>query len=230
MAQKKDGRLAAQQNKAGLSFYKTWEIDKAIAAFQSAAAADPSHPDYPLNLARTYARSGDFGLALEALGDYLHNEPDEAIAARYEWLFASTLDDVEKMLTDAMTKMELSLPQVGKALQMWLEYRIMAGRRPLRIRKPEVWAAAITYAIVKTNFLPIELVVIAAAYGVKSAAVQTKYKELVEALDLIAADYRYFVGDENPLDKVVDAGETAEARDLLTELERRFKNNKKSSN
>ena len=229
MAQKKDGRLAAQHNKAGLAFYETWEIEKAITSFQSAAAADPTHPDYPLNLARTYARSGDFGLALEALGDYLHNEPDEAIAARYEWLFASTLDDVEKTLTDKMAQMELSLPLIGKALQMWLEYRIMAGRRPLIIRKPELWAAAITYAIVKTNFLATELADIAAAFDVKPAAVQAKYKELVEELDLIAADYRYFVGDENPLDQVVDAGETPEARDLLAELERRFKNNKKSS-
>ncbi|MCP4358102.1 MAG: hypothetical protein GY796_08830 [Chloroflexi bacterium] len=39
---------------------------------------------------------------------------------------------------------------------------------------------------------------------------------LVHTLDLMPADYRYFTGEENPLDKLV------EATQLLEELERQF--------
>ncbi len=227
MAARKDGRLAAKQNKAGIACYKNWELEKAIAAFQAAILADPDSPEFPLNLARAYARSGDFGKALQALGAYLHNETKDEIAARYEQLFSSSLDEVERILTDALPKMTLSLPQIGKALQMWLEYRIVIGRRPLHIPQPGLWAAAITYAIVKTNMLTLERAEVAAIYGVKEQSLQNKYQELVNTLDLIAADYRYFVGEDNPLDQVVVAGETEQARDLFAELERRFKNGNK---
>ena len=227
MAARKDDRLAAKQNEAGIAFYENWELEKAIAAFQAAILGDPDSPEFPLNMARAYARSGDFGKALQALGAYLHNETKDEIATRYEQLFSSSLDEVERVLTDTMPQMALSLPQIGKALQMWLEYRIVVGRRPLRLRQPSLWAAAITYAIVKTNMLTLGRAEVAALYGVKEQALQNKYQKLVDSLDLIAADYRYFVGEENPLDKVVSAGETEQARDLFAELERRFENGNK---
>ena len=224
MTARKNGRLAAKQNESGLAFYEAWELEKAIVAFQAAATADPDNPEYPLNLARTYARSGDFGQAMKALGEYLHNETKDEIAARYEQLFSSALDGVEQSLTETMPEMELSLPQIGKALQMWLEYRIVVGRRPLRLPKPELWAAAITYAIIKINILDLSRDSVAAQYAVQERALQDKYKELVRTLDLMPADYRYFLGEENPLDDVIAAGETPEARKLLSKLERHFKN------
>ncbi len=224
MTGKQDGRFAAKQNKIGLEFYKSWEMDKAIAGFQSAIAAAPQNPEYHLNLARAYARSGDFGKAMQALGSYLHNETKEDVAARYEQLFSSALDGVEQALTETMPKMKMSLPQIGKALQMWLEYRIVVGRRPLRIPKPEPWAAAITYTIVKINLLELSRGRVADQFGVREQALVEKYKELVQTLDLMPADYRYFLGEENPLDDVVAAGETSKASQLLAKLERRFKN------
>ena len=224
MTGRKDGRLAAKENKAGLKFYEAWELDKAAAAFQAATAADPANPEYHLNLARVYARSGDFDLAMRALGDYLHNETKDEVAARYERLFSSALDEVERLLTEKMPQMALPLPQIGKALQMWLEYRIVAGRRPLRIPQPETWAAAVTYAVCKINLLETERANIAETYGVKERALQKKYKELVNALDLMAGDYRYYLGEVNPLDDVIAAEEPAQADALLTELERQFKN------
>jgi hypothetical protein len=39
----------------------------------------------------------------------------------------------------------------------------------------------------------------------------------VETLDVMPCDYRYFRGDENPLDKLVEAAE------LLEALEKRFR-------
>lgn len=228
MPTRKKSRQAAKQNKAGLDFYETWELQDAVAAFRAATEAEPDNPEYHLNLARTYARQGDFGQAMQALGDYLHNETQDEIASRYERMFSSALDGVEQALTEVMPLMDMELPHVGKALQMWLEYRIVAGRKPLRIPKPETWAAAITYAIIKVNFLDASqadmAAAVAAAYEVTEATLKKKYRELVEILDLMPGDFRYYLGEENPLDRVLDAGESPEAAAILAELERRFKN------
>lgn len=224
MTTRKNSHQAVEQNKAGLNFYETWELQQAVSAFQAAAEADPDNPEYHLNLARTYARQGDFGQAMQALGNYLHNETQDEIAARYEQMFSSALDDVERALTEVMPSLNMTLPQIGKALQMWLEYRIVAGRKLLRIPKPETWAAAITFAIIKVNFLETNQADVAAAYAVKETALKKKYKELVEILDLMPGDFRYYLGEENPLDRVLDAGESPEAAAILAELERRFKN------
>ena len=62
------------------------------------------------------------------------------------------------------------------------------------------------------------------AYEVKEKTLKKKYKELVEILDLMPGDFRYYLGEENPLDRVLDAGESPEAAAILAELERRFKN------
>lgn len=201
---------AAKQNEVGLQHYGAWELQEAIAAFKNATAADPDNSEYHLNLARAYARSGDFGQALESLGDYLHNETDEKVAARYERLFSSALDDVEELLIENMNALDMPVPLIGKAIQMWLEYRITVGRRQLRIPKPALWAAALTYAVTKVNMQEISRSDVARQYGISERALATKYKELVDCLDLMPADFRYFAGEENPLDKLVEAAQQLE--------------------
>ena len=224
MTTQKNVRRAVNQNKAGLNFYETWELQQAIAAFLTAIEADPDNPEYHLNLARAYARQGDFGQAMQALGNYLHNETQDEVAARYEQMFSSALDEVEQAVTEIMPSLDMTLPQIGKALQMWLEYRIVAGRKPLRIPKPKSWAAGITFAIIKVNFLETSRADVAAAYKITEAALKKKYQELVNVLDLMPGDFRYYLGEENPLDRVLAAGESPEAAAILAELERRFKN------
>ncbi|MCB9419294.1 MAG: tetratricopeptide repeat protein [Ardenticatenaceae bacterium] len=224
MTSRKNSQQAAKNNQAGLDFYETWELQQAVAAFLSAVEAEPDNPEYHLNLARTYARQGDFGQAMQALGNYLHNETQDEVASRYEQMFSSALDEVEQAVTEVMPKLDMTLPQVGKALQMWLEYRIVAGRKPLRIPKPKTWAAALTFGIIKVNFLDTSRADVAAAYEVTEAALNKKYKELVEVLDLMPGDFRYYLGEENPLDRVLAAGESPEAAAILAELERRFTN------
>lgn len=216
MAMQSNLQAAVEQNKAGLTFYANWNVDKAIAAFQQAINADPNNADYYLNLARAYARASNYHEAVETVGKYLHYETSDTIAARFESLFSLALDDVEQVLIDKMREMELSIQQVGKGIQMWLEYRIVLGRKTLRVPKPELWAAAITYAILKINLVDITREKIAAIYGVKKRPLREKYKELVQTLDLMPADYRYFTEGENPLDKLVEAAQ------ILEELDRKF--------
>lgn len=198
---------AAAQNQKGLDFYANWEMDQAIAAFQKAAAGDSDNPEYHLNLARSYARGGNYPEAMRSLGDYLHVETDENIAGRYERLFSSALDDVEQICIDGMRSLNLPVKMIGKAIQMWLEYRLTVGRRPLRLPKPELWAGALTYAVCKINFVEIDRAEIADAYEINERAVKEKFAVLREILDLMPADYRYFVGEENPLDKLIEAAE-----------------------
>ena len=198
---------ALEQNEIGLKNYAEWQIDEAVEAFKKAATADPQNPEYHLNLARAYARGGNYPEAMRSLGDYLHNETDDNVASRYERLFSSALDEVETLLIEGMPKLDLPIQQTGKAIQMWLEYRITVGRRPLRIPKPELWAAAVTYAICKVNAAKKSREEVAAVFGVTEKSLQEKYRDLLQTLDLMPADYRYFAGEENPLDKLVEAAQ-----------------------
>ena len=213
---KKELRHAANKNEDGLRYYGEWEMEKAVVAFQEATAADPENPEYHLNLARAYARSNDFHKAIRSLGNYLRTETDDNVASRYERLFSSALDDVETLLIEKMEAMDLPVPLIGKAMQMWLEYRITVGRRPLRIPKPQLWAAALTHVVCKINLQDIPREEVAETYDITERSLKEKADELITTLDLMPADFRYFIGDENPLDKLVEAAQ------MLEEMYARF--------
>ena len=208
---------AEEYEKQGLQAYQEWDIDRAIKCFQAAHRLVPDAPDYLLHLARTLARSGDFDRALEALAEFMELEPESPLADRFEQLFASGMDEVEALVTDKMTEAVMPLEEIGAAIQMWLEYRIVLGREPLIVRKPETWAAALDYTVRKVNLRPVQRREIATFYGVSDGAVRDRHEDLVHTLDVMPCDYRYFANEDNPLDKLVEAAE------LLEQLEARFK-------
>lgn len=207
---------ARQANTLGLQYYERWDMDEAIKSFNEAIELYPEEPEFHLNLARALARYGDFDGAKRALGSYIRFEPDRDLAERFEQLFAEAMDDVETLVTQQMTRRDLPLEVIGAAVQMWLEYRICIGRRPLIIRKPETWASALDYTIRKVNFYELSQRQIAELYGVSPSTVRAYHNDLVQALDIMPCDYRYFRGEENPLDKLVEAAA------MLEELEERF--------
>jgi tetratricopeptide (TPR) repeat protein len=210
-------RQAAKHNQEGLDFYRGWELEKAVKSLRAATAADPDNAEYHLNLARVLARGGDYENAIRALGDYIRTEPDVKLAERYERLFASALDEVEKVLIEQMRAAQMELGDIGAAIQMWLEYRIAIGRQPLTVRKPETWAAALDFTVRKINFHPVAAKELAETYGISESALRERHKDLVDTLDVMPADYRYFTGEDNPLDKLV------EAANMLEQLEIRFR-------
>lgn len=212
-----DRRKAEQHDEQGLQAYQEWDIDQATKCFQSAARLVPDEPDYLLHLARALARSGDFDQALRALADFIRLEPDSPLASRFEQLFASGMDEVELLLTEKMTAAGMPIEEIGAAIQMWLEYRIALGRTPLTVRKSETWAAALDYTVRKVNLRPVKRQEIAAFYGVSDGAVQGRHNDLMDTLDVMPCDFRYFKGTENPLDKLVEAAE------LMEQLEARFR-------
>jgi len=215
--QTKDRTKAEEYEKQGLKAYETWDIDQAIECFQAATDLATDEPAYLLQLARALARSGDFDRALRALASFMRLEPESPLADRFAQLFGSGMDKVEVLLTDKMTAAAMSIEEIGAAIQLWLEYRIALGRNPLILRKPATWAAALDYTVRKVNLHPVRRKEIADFYGVSGAAVRDRHNDLVQTLDVMPCDYRYFTGRENPLDKLIEAAE------LLEQLETRFR-------
>jgi len=205
-----------EYEKQGLAAYREWDVDQAIQCFQAAVDLAPDDPEHLLKLAQALARSGDFDQALQALADFMRLEPDSPLTNRFEQLFGSGMDDVERLLTDKMKAAAMPIEEIGAAIQVWLEYRITLGRKPLIVRKPETWAAALDYTVRKVNLHPVKRREIAQLYGVSEGAVRDRQNDLVQTLDVMPCDYRYFRGKENPLDKLVEAAE------LLEQLEARF--------
>ena len=208
---------ARKANVLGLQHYELWDIDEAIKSFNEAIRLNPEEAEYHLNLARALARYGDFDSARRALGSYIRYESDKQLSERFEHLFGEGMDEVETLVTQEMTGKGIPLEVVGAAVQMWMEYRICIGRRPLIIRKPETWASALDYTIRKVNFVELTQREIADLYGVSPSTVRAYHNDLVQALDIMPCDYRYFRGEENPLDKLVEAAA------MLEELEERFR-------
>jgi transcription initiation factor TFIIIB Brf1 subunit/transcription initiation factor TFIIB len=204
-------KRAEARNQEGLQAYAEWDIEVAVERFRSAIKAASEEPEYHLNLAKALSR------ALRALAEFLRLEPDSEVAERFERLFASGLDEVEGILTEKMAAAEMPIEVIGAAMQMWLEYRIAIGRAPLVMRKPETWSAALDYAVRKVNLREVTQQEMADLYGVSERTLRQRFEGLVVTLDVMPCDYRYFAGDQNPLDKLVEAAE------LLEKLETGFR-------
>jgi hypothetical protein len=69
----------------------------------------------------------------------------------------------------------------------------------------------------KVNLQPTTQQELTKSYGISARTLRDRFNDLVTTLDIMPCDYRYFVGDENPLDKLVEAAE------LLERLETQFR-------
>jgi tetratricopeptide (TPR) repeat protein len=213
-------KLRAQSlNRTGLEHYERWEMESAITLFQEAVRLDNSEPDYHLNLARAQVRMGDYELMLHALGDYIRTEKDKVLVSRFEAFFSNALDAVETRLTHVMPKQGLRLEVIGAGIQMWVEYRVTIGKRYLDLSQPDAWAAALDYTVRKVNFQEAAIEQLVKWYNTSEAALRNNHADLISTLDIMPCDYRYFRGEDNPLDKLVEAAM------MLEDLEKRFREN-----
>jgi tetratricopeptide (TPR) repeat protein len=208
---------AASYNVEGLECYEKWEVEDAIRHFKQAVRLAPEDPEYHLNLARARARFGQWEEALTSLRDFLDLEPDTRLRQRFRPLFEMGMDPVESALTRVMTNQGIPLEEISAAMQMWWEFRIAAGRRTLPMRKPEAWAAALDYTVRKLNFRQVSQRDLGKQYNVGETALRSRYQDLVGTLDIMPCDYRFFRGEKNPLDMLVQAAI------MLDQLERQFK-------
>jgi tetratricopeptide (TPR) repeat protein len=208
---------AASCNRQGLEHYERWEVEDAIRRFAEAVQLVPDDPEYHLNLARARARFGQWEETLASLRNFLNLEEDSRLRERFGELFEMGMDPVESILTRTMSSKGMPLEEISAAMQMWWEFRIAAGRRQVSTRKPEGWAAALDYTVRKVNFRRVTQKEIAQLYKIGEGALRSRYEELVEVLDIMPCDYRYFRGDKNPLDMLVQAAM------MLDELEKQFR-------
>ncbi len=210
-------KLRAQSlNRTGLEHYERWEMDQAIDLFDKATRLDHAESEYHLNLARARVRIGDYELMLKALGTYLRGETDKAIINRFETLFSNALDAVEHLITTIMPQQGVRLEIIGAAIQMWVEYRVTIGKQYLDLSHPEEWAAALDYTVRKVCIQEAPLDQLAKWYKTTETAIRNSHDDLIKVLDIMPCDYRYYRGDENPLDKLVEAAL------MLEDLERQF--------
>jgi tetratricopeptide (TPR) repeat protein len=208
---------AATYNVEGLECYEKWEVEDAIRRFMEAVRLAPDDPEYHLNLAKARARFGQWEEALTSLRDFIDLETDTRLRQRFRTLFEVGMDPVESALTRVMTNQAIPLEEISAAMQMWWEFRIAAGRRNLPMRKPEAWASALDYIVRKLNFRQVTQVEMAKMYQVSESALRSRYQDLVETLDIMPCDYRYFRGEKNPLDMLVQAAI------MLDQLEKQFR-------
>lgn len=199
-----------------LAAYERWDMEAAIAGMEEVLSLYPDSAAYHMTFAQALSRAGDFDRALRALANYLRLAPESKVADRVEQLFASGMDAVEEVLTDRMTSARMPIDMIGAAIQMWVEFRVALGEESLHIPKPETWAAALDYTVRKVNLRDVPLSKLSDYYGVSEETLRKHHGTLVEMLDVMPCDYRYFTGEQNPLDKLV------EAADLLDKLEARF--------
>ena len=211
-----DRKKAATLYQEAMTAYDRWDVDVAIKKLENALELHPNNPSFHMNLAQVLSRSGDFDRALRSLANYLRLASDSAIVTRVEQLFASGMDPVEEQLTDKMTGAQMPIDMIGAAIQMWMEFRIALGEEPLSIPKPEAWAAALDHTVRKVNLRDVPIEKLASFYDVSAETVRKHNATLVEMLDIMPCDYRYFTSEQNPLDKLVEAAE------LLEKLEARF--------
>ncbi|MGC9349091.1 MAG: tetratricopeptide repeat protein [Anaerolineae bacterium] len=193
-----------------------WDMEEAVQTLEEVLTLYPDNPTYHMSLAQALSRAGDFDRSLRALANYLRLAPDSKVADRIEQLFASGMDPVEDRLTDKMMAAQMPIDMIGAAIQMWVEYRVALGEEPLYIPKPEAWSAALDYTVRKVNLRDVPMDKLADYYGIATETLRKHHTSLVESLDIMPCDYRYFTGDQNPLDKLVEAAE------LLEKLEARF--------
>jgi len=199
-----------------IAAYERWDIDDAVDGLTNAVTLQPNNAAYHLRSAQVLSRAGNFDRALRSLANYLRLEPESEVASRIEQLFASGMDTVGVYLTDKMTAAQMPIDMIGASIQMWVEFRIALGEEALRIPKPGAWAAALDYTVRKVNLRDIPLEKLAAFYSVSAETLRKHHRTLVAKLDVMPCDYRYFTGNQNPLDKLVEAAE------LLEKLETRF--------
>ena len=210
-------KLRAQSlNRTGLEHYERWEMDQAISLFEEATRLDDTEAEYHLNLARAQVRMGDYEVMLQALGNYIRTETDKALINRFESLFSNALDEVEILLTSVMPQHGLRLEIVGAAIQMWVEYRVTIGTQYLDLSYPGEWAAALDYTVRKVCFEEAPIDELAAWYDTNEVAVRSGHDDLIRSLDIMPCDYRYYRGENNPLDMLVEAAM------MLEDLEKRF--------
>ncbi|HJL15411.1 MAG TPA: tetratricopeptide repeat protein [Sandaracinaceae bacterium LLY-WYZ-13_1] len=160
-------------------------LDEAAELAEAAVTDAPHNPDH-----RALLRWIDRGAPRDEPVHPLRTEPREAEPGggrRRGWDAA-----VVKLLEQHMREAGFSSRHVERARAMWADY---LGERELRVKKPEICAAAVHYAIALVNGVGgCTQASIARRYGVPAKSVSSRYGDIRQTLSLRPKDPRYEAG------------------------------------
>jgi tetratricopeptide (TPR) repeat protein len=98
-------------------------------------------------------------------------------------------EQVLHLLRDHMPAAGFTQAHVERAQALWADF---CGGRTVRVSKPQVYAAAVEYAIAKIDpVAPVTQAELARRYGVAPRSIATRYDEIRNALGLAPGDPRY---------------------------------------
>jgi hypothetical protein len=113
--------------------------------------------------------------------------------------YPDDLDEVERLLVPGMQDNGCSVLEIFKAVKLWRDFKRKA--KPT-IRKAATWAAAVDYTVGALATLEgVSQRDSAERYGVSSATVGSKFKDVYTALDLCYYDPRYSVVEDPMADQ-----------------------------
>lgn len=185
----------------------------ALEPLETAHAAEPEHDEIAASLAHCQARLGSIDSALTLARQALALAPSNRDHARLVgWIEAGAPDDwspqdtvdiaqaskapksidptqaVQEMFEAKMKASGFTGRQVELAGALWRDF---GEGRELRMRKPEVYAAAIEYAIATVHKRGTTQAKVARRYGIAPGSLVRRYGEIRQALDLQPDDPRY---------------------------------------
>jgi tetratricopeptide (TPR) repeat protein len=106
----------------------------------------------------------------------------------------SEFQQVRRSLLKGMRNAEYSETQKGSAERLWYDFFRM---RKLRIKRPENWAAALEYTIIRLDLIEGKTQkIIASKYGVSETIVSSRFSDICRTLDIRAFDKRYSIRED----------------------------------
>ncbi|MFZ5651450.1 MAG: antitoxin Xre/MbcA/ParS toxin-binding domain-containing protein [Bacillota bacterium] len=109
----------------------------------------------------------------------------------YSWTRKSHAD-VSLLIMNYLKTKGYTSEQAGGAVKLWFDY---CARENPNVRKGELWAAAVVYALARLEFNgEIQQQALADEFGVSHSGLSEKYRSLCRSLDLVVFDRRYTCG------------------------------------
>lgn len=200
-----DGEEARLSDGQGLDLHGQWEPESAIQPFTGAAANDPDQPGVRLNLTRAVTMARNDTNAGRTLTEYVPLTKAEKPANGSKRLFRSDLGAVESKLLEGMSALALPVQLMGKAFQMWLDYRQINRRQAfLVLERPAVWACALVFLTCLISLQNADRPKIADQFQVDIEQMTNRCNLICKTPDLTAADLRYFHGGKSQLEGVFE--------------------------
>ena len=186
------------------------DAGRALPALRAAHEMEPAHDEITASLAHCLARAGELDEALELAQRAEEQAPDNADHARLvKWIERGAPDEIDtgrgpreglpeegpktravrETFEREMRAAGFSAQQVERAKDLWRDFR---NRREVRVGKPEVFAAAVEYAIALIHSRRgATQAKIARRYGIAATSLSSRYGEIRDTLALRPGDPRY---------------------------------------